>query len=188
MNTEGFSNNDNSNGKANGGESPISKPLPKNRIRQPGPKKLKKVKGVGSDDFNDKEVASGASKVWGGKKGGGGGGDSDSDDGNGSDSDNEKDPLPMSSSVGAKRNKNRKNNNTPRLDYASTVKSNYEDLNQLLGKEGIENLTKDTKELLKQQTELAKAMQGIAPLMNNASELLRNFKTMDGIKGMGSVF
>ena len=44
-------------------------------------------------------------------------------------------------------NSNSKNNNTknkPQIDYASTVEEAYDNLNSILGSEGIQNLTKDT--------------------------------------------
>jgi hypothetical protein len=95
----------------------------------------------------------------------------------------EGEPEPSNESV--KWKKTRKSSNTPRIDYASTIKTNYKDLNELLGEGGIESLTNQTKDLLQQQTKLAKAMQGISPLMNNANKLIKNFKSMNTVKDMG---
>jgi hypothetical protein len=60
----------------------------------------------------------------------------------------------------------------PRIDYASTVKDAYKNLTDMLGPEGIKGLTKDTKELVKEQSKLTDAMNNMAPLLDNAKSLL----------------
>jgi hypothetical protein len=79
-----------------------------------------------------------------------------------------------------------------RLDYAATVEDAYADLDKILGGDGIKNLTSDTQRLMEQQTQLANAMKGMAPLLEQAKGMLQGFdlKNLDGLaamaKNMGS--
>jgi hypothetical protein len=66
-----------------------------------------------------------------------------------------------------------KNAKKPRVDYASTVEGAYKDLSSILKSDGIKNLTKDTKVLMDQQMQLAEAMQGMGPLIENAKSMLQ---------------
>ena len=47
----------------------------------------------------------------------------------------------------------------PQIDYAATVEDAYDNLNSILGGEGIQKLTGDTQNLMKQQMQLAKLEQ-----------------------------
>ena len=65
------------------------------------------------------------------------------------------------------------------IDYASTIEDAYDQLNNILGSDGIKKLTNDSQQLMKQQMQLADSMksiepmiQGMAPLMNQANDLL----------------
>lgn len=58
------------------------------------------------------------------------------------------------------------------IDYASTVEDAYDNLNNTLGSEGIQNLTKDTKRLMQQQMQLTEAMKNIQPLVETMGPLL----------------
>ena len=67
------------------------------------------------------------------------------------------------------------------IDYASTIEDAYDELNKILGSDGIKNLTDDTQKLMKQQMMLAESMQsmdpiikGMAPLLEQAQGLLGN--------------
>ena len=67
------------------------------------------------------------------------------------------------------------------IDYASTVEDAYDQLNQILGSDGIKNLTKDTQKLMNQQLQLAESMKemgpmikGMAPLIDQAKSILSN--------------
>ena len=78
----------------------------------------------------------------------------------------------------------KKNDN--RIDYAATVEDAYDDLNKILGGDGIKRLTDDTQKLMGQQLQLAEAMKGMSPLLNQAKQLLSGFdlKNLDGLAGM----
>ena len=61
-----------------------------------------------------------------------------------------------------------------RIDYASTLEDAYSNLNNMIGKDGIKNLTKDTKALMDQQMQLATAMKGMQPLIGQAKEMMNS--------------
>jgi hypothetical protein len=77
-----------------------------------------------------------------------------------------------------------------RLDYAATVEDAYADLDKILGGDGIKNLTSDTQKLMEQQTQLANAMKGMAPLLEQAKGMLQGFdlKNLDGLASMAKNF
>ena len=78
------------------------------------------------------------------------------------------------------------------IDYASTVEDAYDELNKIIGGDGIKKLTGDTQRLMQQQLELADAMKsmgplikGMAPLMQQAQGLLGGMNDKEG--GLGSI-
>ena len=77
-----------------------------------------------------------------------------------------------------------------RIDYASTVQDAYEELNSMLGADGIKGLTLDTNKLIEQQAQLANAMKNMTPLVKTAKELLNgfNFEGMNDISNMAKQF
>jgi hypothetical protein len=79
-------------------------------------------------------------------------------------------------------------NGASEIDYASTVEDAYADLNNILGSDGIKRLTDDTQNLMKQQVELTKAMQGMGPLMAGLKPLMNQATQMMGsIQGEGGL-
>jgi len=62
-----------------------------------------------------------------------------------------------------------------RIDYASTLENAYSDLSASLGSGGIKELTKDTSKLMAQQKELFQSMQAMAPLIQDAKEMMQGF-------------
>jgi uncharacterized membrane protein len=80
------------------------------------------------------------------------------------------------------------------VDYASTVEEAYDNLNNILGSDGINNLTKDTQKLMKQQMQLTQAMSNMQPLMESmgpllqqASGLLGSMGGTDGVNGLANL-
>jgi hypothetical protein len=73
-----------------------------------------------------------------------------------------------------------------RVDYASTMEMAYNNLESVLGKGGIGNLTKETQNLLNQQKQLAGQLESMAPLLSNAKGLLNNMNlpNMKEIEGL----
>jgi hypothetical protein len=60
------------------------------------------------------------------------------------------------------------------LDYASTVEDAYSELNKLIGGDGIQRLTSDTQNLMKQQLQLAEAMKSMGPLIDNMKPIMES--------------
>ena len=84
--------------------------------------------------------------------------------------------------------RSKKNSNGYNIDYASTIEDAYDQLNNILGSDGIKQLTNDTQGLMKQHMQLAESMkqmgpmiQGMAPLMKQAQGLLGGFGAGAGI-------
>ena len=78
------------------------------------------------------------------------------------------------------------------IDYAATVEDAYDELNKILGSDGIKRLTDDTQGLMKQQLQLAESMksmapliQGMAPMMKQAQEMLSGMG--EGSQGLGGI-
>jgi hypothetical protein len=72
----------------------------------------------------------------------------------------------------------RKKNGSSKIDYATTIEDAYDDLNQILGSDGIKNLTDDTQRLMKQQMELAKSMEAMTPLVQQMLPMAEKAKDM----------
>ena len=71
----------------------------------------------------------------------------------------------------------------PQIDYASTVEDAYDNLNSILGGEGIQKLTGDTQNLMKQQMQLAKSMESMKPMIDSLGPMMDQAK---GLMGSGS--
>ena len=87
----------------------------------------------------------------------------------------------------------RAKNGGAKIDYAATVEGAYDELNKILGSDGIKSLTDDTQRLMKQQAELAKTMETFGPMMQQlgpiaaqAQEMMKSMK-MDGDGGIASL-
>lgn len=72
------------------------------------------------------------------------------------------------------------------IDYASTVEDAYDELNNILGSDGIQRLTSDTQNLMKQQLQLTDAMKSMAPLINQIQPMVKNLQGMMGQMGDGN--
>jgi hypothetical protein len=86
------------------------------------------------------------------------------------------------------RRKNRGND----IDYATTIEDAYDELNNILGSDGIQKLTSDTQNLMSQQMQLAKAMEGMTPIIKSIAPMVQNLQGMmgqmgDGKDGLGSI-
>jgi hypothetical protein len=73
-----------------------------------------------------------------------------------------------------------------RVDMGSTLEQAYDDLNSVLGSDGIKNLTSDTQNLMKQQLHLAEAMKEMGPLMQQAQGMLKSLN-IDGLGDLPSL-
>jgi flagellum-specific peptidoglycan hydrolase FlgJ len=77
------------------------------------------------------------------------------------------------------------------IDYASTVESAYDDLNKILGSDGIKSLTDDTQKLMKQQMQLTESMKSIEPFIKNMAPMLQQAQgilgSMNNKDGLGNI-
>jgi hypothetical protein len=80
------------------------------------------------------------------------------------------------------------------IDYAATIEDAYDELNKVIGGDGIKKLTQDTQGLMNQQLQLAEAMKGmgplikgIAPIMKQAEGLLGGMKENGGLEGIAAM-
>ena len=71
----------------------------------------------------------------------------------------------------------------PQIDYAATVEDAYDNLNSILGGEGIQKLTGDTQKLMKQQMQLAESMKNMKPMIDSLEPMMLQAQEM--MKGMG---
>ena len=69
------------------------------------------------------------------------------------------------------------------IDRKSTQQAAYSNLNKIIGGAGFEKMTKDTEELIKQQNNLAKAMNSMTPLIQNAEKMMSGLN-LDKFSGM----
>lgn len=71
------------------------------------------------------------------------------------------------------------------IDYASTIEDAYDELNNIIGGDGIKKLTGDTQNLMKQQLQLAEAMKSMGPLVQQMGPLMESVGPMlEQAKGM----
>lgn len=83
------------------------------------------------------------------------------------------------------------------INYASTIKDAYSNLNEIIGSDGIKNLTADTQNLMAEQMKLAESMKNIEPLINGFGPILDkahgllgsiDSKSFDNIKSLAKKF
>ena len=70
------------------------------------------------------------------------------------------------------------------IDYAATIEDAYDQLNNILGSDGIKRLTDDSQKLMKQQMELAESMKAMGPLIQGMKPMMDQAKGM--LEGMGN--
>jgi hypothetical protein len=86
----------------------------------------------------------------------------------------------------------RRKNRGYEIDYATTIEDAYDQLNNILGSDGIKRLTSDSQNLMKQQMQLAEAMKGMGPVIEQIAPMVENLKGMmgqmgDGKEGLGGL-
>ena len=75
-----------------------------------------------------------------------------------------------------------------RIDYASTLEQAYDNLQNMLGPDGINGLSKETKNLVSQQKTLMENLNSMAPVLTTAKETLDNLSsTMPDMKNLQSI-
>lgn len=84
------------------------------------------------------------------------------------------------SSTGAKGNSNR-------IDYASTLEQAYDNIETIIGEDGVRGLTDQTKSLMNQQKELMNNMKEMGPLLKSAEGFMEQLTGGGGISGITSM-
>jgi hypothetical protein len=74
----------------------------------------------------------------------------------------------------------RRKNKGHEIDYATTIEDAYDELNNILGSDGIQRLTSDTQNLMKQQMQLAEAMNNMTPMIQSIAPMVKNLQGMMG--------
>lgn len=77
-------------------------------------------------------------------------------------------------SVDNKKVNKEKYTNKSDINYAATLESAYDNLDNLIGKDGIDKMSQDTAKLVAQQNKLLKNLENMAPLLDNAGKLLNS--------------
>ena len=82
----------------------------------------------------------------------------------------------------------------PKLDYASTLESAYDNLDKLLGSDAIRSMSEDTQRLAEKQKNLMGNIQKLEPMMNKAGDMLQGLdinkmgSMLKGLEGKMSMF
>lgn len=66
-----------------------------------------------------------------------------------------------------------------RIDYAATMEQAYNNLQKMLGEDGMNSITQETKKLVSQQKDLMGTLNQMAPILNNAKETLAGLNLDD---------
>lgn len=69
---------------------------------------------------------------------------------------------------------------TSYVDKSKTIENAYASLDNMIGPDGVNKLSKDTENLLKKQNQLINTVQHMGPMMDNMNKLV---KGMDGLSG-----
>lgn len=74
---------------------------------------------------------------------------------------------------------NKDSDSKSEIDYATTISEAYDNLDKLIGKDGVKNMAEHTAELAKKQQELMKNLENMQPIMAQAGEMLKNLNLSD---------
>lgn len=77
-------------------------------------------------------------------------------------------------------------NHKPKVDYASTLESAYDNLDKLLSSDAIQSMTKDTERLASKQQNLIGNINKLEPMMNNAKKMLDGLNLNGGLDGIAN--
>lgn len=74
--------------------------------------------------------------------------------------------------------------NGNRIDYASTLEQAYDNIENIIGEDGVRGLTDQTKSLMHQQKELMNNMKEMGPLLKSAEGFMEQITGGGGIQGI----
>jgi hypothetical protein len=75
-------------------------------------------------------------------------------------------------------------NNGNRIDYASTLEQAYDNIENIIGEDGVRGLTDQTKSLMNQQKQLMENMKDMGPLLKSAEGFMKQITGNGGIGGI----
>jgi hypothetical protein len=78
-------------------------------------------------------------------------------------------------------------NNGNRIDYASTLEQAYDNIENIIGEDGVRGLTDQTKSLMNQQKQLMENMKDMGPLLKSAEGFMKQITGGGGIEGITSM-
>ena len=71
-----------------------------------------------------------------------------------------------------------------RIDYAATLEQSYDNLEKMLGPDGLKGLSNETKHLVEQQQTLMKSLEGMGPILKTAKSTMDSLPKMDELQAM----
>lgn len=71
-----------------------------------------------------------------------------------------------------------------RIDYASTLEQAYDNIENIIGEDGVRGLTDQTKSLMNQQKQLMENMKDMGPLLKSAEGFMKQITGNGGIGGI----
>jgi len=71
-----------------------------------------------------------------------------------------------------------------RIDYASTLEQAYDNIENIIGEDGVRGLTDQTKSLMNQQKQLMENMKDMGPLLKSAEGFMKQITGGGGISGI----
>lgn len=74
--------------------------------------------------------------------------------------------------------------NGNRIDYASTLEQAYDNIENIIGEDGVRGLTDQTKSLMHQQQQLMNNMKEMGPLLKSAEGFMEQITGNGGIQGI----
>ena len=80
-----------------------------------------------------------------------------------------------------------KGSSSNRIDYAATLEEAYDNIETIIGEEGVRGLTDQTKSLMNQQKELMNNMKEMGPLLKSAEGFMEQLTGGGGISGITSM-
>ncbi len=80
-----------------------------------------------------------------------------------------------------------KGSSANRIDYASTLEQAYDNIETIIGEDGVRGLTDQTKSLMNQQKELMENMKEMGPLLKSAEGFMQQLTGGGGLSGITSM-
>ena len=71
----------------------------------------------------------------------------------------------------------------PKIDYAQTLEEAYDNLDKMIGSDGVNNMATDTTRLAKKQKELMSNIEKMGPLFDKATSMLSSIN-LDGVSSL----